>query len=348
MAIYETKEILKKIISNIPLSIYSRSLNVTLIIPYYHMVSDEQVLHTKHLYPHKTLRQFISDIDFILKYFRPISLTTLLAHINQEISLPQKSLLLTFDDGFRQNYDVVAPILLQKGVSATFFINSGFTDNINLCYQHKASLIVEHLQQKTISNAVQRRIEQLLSRNWERRDSVSSRILATEYSQRDSIDHIVEILEIDFDRYLQEYRPYLTTQQIQKMISSGFTIGAHSIDHPIYAKLTLEEQISQTTESVQFVRNIFNLNYGAFAFPHSDNGVSKQYFERVEESGLVDVSFGTSGMIEDCMPNNLQRFSLENPLLPAQNIFAYQYARKLWRSIRRNNKILRKQTELNS
>jgi hypothetical protein len=89
------------------------------------------------------------------------------------------------------------------------------------------------------------------------------------------------------------------------------------------------------------VRNTFNLDYGAFAFPHSDLGVSKQYFNQIENSGLVDVSFGTSGMIEDCMPNHFQRFSLENPLRPAKNILAYQYARRFWRIIKHDSSIKR-------
>jgi peptidoglycan/xylan/chitin deacetylase (PgdA/CDA1 family) len=307
------------------------------------MVSDDEVLHIKHLYSHKSVKEFSDDIDFILKYFLPISLNDIFNHLSMRKPLPPKALHMTFDDGFREAHDIVAPILIKKGIPATFFINSSFTDNNALCYQHKASLIVEHLLHHNISKTAQGKIEHLLGPSAVKTTATNFHILAIKYDQRNLIDRIAEILDMDFNDYLQGYHPYLTTQQIHQLITGGFTIGAHSIDHPLYAKLTLEEQISQTMESVRFVRNTFNLDYGAFAFPHSDLGVSKQYFNLIENSGLVDISFGTSGMIEDCIQNHYQRFSLENPLLPAQKIFAYQYAKRLWRYIKHSNKIIRKQ-----
>lgn len=338
MDISKTKEILKNIIIKLPFSFFLKSQNANLTIPYYHMVSNEEIPHIKHIYPHKTVQQFSNDVDCILKHFKPIDLMTLLAFIKKGREIPQESLLLTFDDGFAQMHDVVMPILLKKGISATFFINSDFTDNINLCHQHKASIIVKYLLLNNISDAAKRNIEQLLPHNGSMDNPIIFHILSIKYDQRDLIDRIAEILEIDFKRYLKKHQPYLTTQQIQKMVSVGFTIGAHSIDHPLYADISLEEQLRQTIESVTFVRNRFNLDYGAFAFPHSDNGVSEQYFHQIEESGLVDVSFGTAGMIADSVPNHFQRFSLEKPLLPAKNIFTYQYAKRLWRNIKHSNK----------
>jgi hypothetical protein len=136
-------------------------------------------------------------------------------------------------------------------------------------------------------------------------------------------------------------KPYLTSKQIKNLILNGFTIGAHSIDHPLYANLTIEEQLRQTMESVQFVKNKFSLNYSVFAFPHSDYGVSKEYFTKINDCSVVDISFGTAGMIEDCVSNNFQRFSLEKPLIPAKNILALQYAKRLWRMAKHSNKLIR-------
>lgn len=327
--------------SKIPLSILCKVAKPRIFIPYYHMVSDDQVLHIKHLYPHKCIKQFSDDIDYILKIFSPVSLSDILDHLHIRRTLPSKALHLTFDDGFREIYDIIAPILIKKGIPATFFINSSFTDNHHLCYEHKASLIVEYLLKHSITKHAQNRIELLLHPSIVKAASTSFRILAIKYDQKNLIDQIAEILEINFNHYLQKNQPYLTSRQIHQLIASGFTIGAHSIDHPLYGKLTMEEQISQTMASVGYVRNTFKLDYGAFAFPHSDYGVTKQYFSVIKNSGLVDVSFGTSGMIEDYTPNHFQRFSLENPLQPAQNIFTYQCVKRIWRTIKHNNKIIR-------
>jgi peptidoglycan/xylan/chitin deacetylase (PgdA/CDA1 family) len=317
------------------------STQIRVTIPYYHMVNDHPVIYTKHLYPHKTIKQFNEDIDYLGKCYHPIQISDLLDHLKNGQSLPRKALLLTFDDGFREMHDIVAPILLQKGIPAAFFINSSFTDNCNFCFQHKASVIVEHLSQRGISNATQGRIRNLLGQNAIKETDIVFRMLAIKYDQRKLVDQIAEMLEMDFNSYLQRHQPYLTTKHIKQLISNGFTIGGHSIDHPLYANLSLDEQLRQTTESIRFVRDKFNLEYGAFAFPHSDNGVSRQYFDHIEKSGLVDISFGTSGMIEDCIPNHFQRFSLETPVQPAKYILAYQYAKRRWRNIKHVDRIIR-------
>ena len=66
--------------------------------------------------------------------------------------------------------------------------------------------------------------------------------------------------------------------------------------------LPLEEQLRQTIESTRTVRTAFNLPYGVFAFPHSDLGVGAEFFRAIEETGLVDLSFGTAGLLDDTAP----------------------------------------------
>jgi peptidoglycan/xylan/chitin deacetylase (PgdA/CDA1 family) len=304
------------------------------------MVNDDEVVHIKHLYAHKNIQQFKDDIDFLLKKYSPISLLELLTFIKYGRSLPKKAFLLTFDDGFREMHDIVAPILLEKGIPATFFLNSDFIDNRKLFYQHKASILAEYCQGSLSINSIKKIKEILLKNNFEFKDIVSG-VLSIKYEQKDIMDKIAGLINVDLNEYLLRYKPYLRTEQIKGLINNGFTIGAHSIDHPLYSTLSLEDQLNQTVESMKHVRQQFSLNYGAFAFPHSDHNVSKQYFDKIYDSGLVDISFGTGGIVNDSIPYNLQRISMEKPLLPAKQIVSYQYARKLFRQITGNGQILR-------
>jgi len=84
---------------------------------------------------------------------------------------------------------------------------------------------------------------------------------------------------------------------------------------------------------VRQIRERFGLDYGAFAFPHNDAGVSQEFFKRVQESSLIDITFGTGGMSDGGLRSHRQRISLEKPLLPARNLIAWQYARKLYKQL---------------
>jgi peptidoglycan/xylan/chitin deacetylase (PgdA/CDA1 family) len=63
--------------------------------------------------------QYLADAGY-----HPITLTDIYYHFTQGIPLPEKPVVLTFDDGYRDAYDVVFPMLLDYGFPGTFFILS--------------------------------------------------------------------------------------------------------------------------------------------------------------------------------------------------------------------------------
>jgi peptidoglycan/xylan/chitin deacetylase (PgdA/CDA1 family) len=333
-----SKERQRRIISQgcaqIPFSFLEKLTGTKVIIVYYHIVNDENVPHVRHLHPIKNTKEFREDLDFLLGTFSPMGLTELLNDIKSG------RFLLTFDDGYREVSDVIAPILLEKGITATFFVNSAFVDNKELCYTNKASLIVDEFL-KCRTSGLKQALDKIQHVNNDCVDNIASRVISIKYEQRSFLDEIANMMGISFSDYLRVNKPYLTSDQINRLIQSGFTIGAHSIDHPMYQSLSLEDQVYQTLESVRFVRDSFHLNYGVFAFPFSDHDISKEFFERVSHSKSVDLTFGTAGLMEDSAPNHLQRFSLERPIDTAERIIAFQLARRLTRSITRTAKIVR-------
>lgn len=296
------------------------------ILPFYHIVSDKDIQHVKHLYAYKNIAEFKEDIDYFLKHYSPVGLSDLLDCINKNQSLPENSFLLTFDDGFREIFDVVVPILKEKGVPATFFLNNGFLDNKQLFFRHKASVLIEHLHNVGKLSPTDE-IKDIFQKYRIEYTNLEASLLSVEYHKRNVIDEIASIFNVDFDDYLASYKPYLNSNQVEQLVEDGFTIGAHSIDHPLYSSLPLEDQLYQTRESMKLIRERFSLDYNAFAFPFTDNGVSKRYFEEIFSSGSVDISFGTFGIVKDLWPNNLQRIEMEgDSILSANRIISLQYA----------------------
>ena len=61
--------------------------------------------------------------------YTTISLYTLLDNLTQGTPLPDKSVVITFDDGYRDNYTDAFPLLSDRGMTATFFIVTDFVYN---------------------------------------------------------------------------------------------------------------------------------------------------------------------------------------------------------------------------
>jgi len=331
--------IVSTVVSGFPISWLHRATGTRLIVPYYHVVSDYNLSHVEHLYKYKTPRQFEDDLHFLLKHYQPLDLLDVLSRMKSGRPLPKRAFLLTFDDGYREIYDVVAPVLMRKGISATFFVNTAFIDNTELCYLNKVSILVEHLAK--VRPTVERQLLALLRAHNIRCDNATAGLVSLKYAQRDLLAQLADVMRVDFNDYLIKHQPYLTSANINSLIKDGFTIGAHSIDHPLYSALSLTEQLRQTVESVVGVRQMFQLSYGVFAFPHSDHNVTKEFFDTLSSLGVVDLSFGTAGLIRDSAPNHIQRFSLEKPLHSAQRIIAFQYARQLRNLLKMSPAIIR-------
>lgn len=291
------------------------------LLPYHHLVSDEPAPHIAQLFPYKNKRQFVRDLDYLLTHFHALDPGELIEAVRQDRSISPGGFLLSFDDGLREVYDVVAPLLLQKGVPALFFLNSAFIDNRELFYRSKASLIVERLridraQAKSIPRGILSRVCEILGlAEGSDVDAVKRMVLGIRYPERAMTDDVGECLGLSFADYLAERRPYLSGDQIGELAGKGFYFGGHSVDHPNYKILSLKEQLEQTRRSCEEVRQRFGLGYTVFSFPHEDAPVQQEFFDALAAPGepVVEVLFGTQNQKTERNNRIFHRFNAERP-----------------------------------
>ncbi len=95
----------------------------------YHRVDNDATARTD-LAPFITATPdvFERQLRHITRYYHPVSAEELLAAVTQGTQLPPRAVLVTFDDGYRDFYDVAWPILKEHGVPAVLFIPTAFAD----------------------------------------------------------------------------------------------------------------------------------------------------------------------------------------------------------------------------
>lgn len=318
-----------------------------LVLPFYHVISNEQLPHISHLYKHVGTKAFERDLDALLKNFKPVSLQQVLDAEGQATNFDQPSFHLTFDDGLRECADIIAPILFRKGIPATFFVNSGFVDNRGLFYRFKVSLILEHIANHEISNNELDAIRDLMPEGvptLKDAESVKNLLKNLTYGHQFIINQVADVFEIDFGQFLRKQKPYMSKSQIVKLLDDGFTVGAHSIDHPLYQKLDLVEQLEQTKESLRYVQEVLKVPYKVFAFPFTDDGVNTEFFDEIysKEKPMVDLTFGTAGLKTDSHPKHLQRIAMDGTELTALQSVKAAYAASAVQQMFGINRVKRK------
>lgn len=284
-----------------------KSFPLEYCLPVYHCVSDEDLPHTKHVIRYKNTRQFEGDLDFLSKHFQFVNWSEFKDFIRGNFKPKKKIALLTFDDGFRDFYETVVPILERKGIYACNFINPAFIDNQDLMFRCKASLIVDTVEKKKTLNP---EIYPLLSLEELERETVKQQVLQIQYNEREVLDQLAEKLELDFEVYLKENQPYLSTEQLKILMQKGFGISSHSWDHPLYHKLSLNDQLETTNRTLSYLKEN-NFLYESFAFPFTDFGVSNDFFEELFKNEDLFCSFGCAGVKLDSVARNFQRIPME-------------------------------------
>jgi peptidoglycan/xylan/chitin deacetylase (PgdA/CDA1 family) len=297
------------------------------LLPVYHTVSDTKLPHIAHLYRVKNVREFEADLDFLLKKYQPIDYFEFRKSIDKagrnSDKTQKKTFLLSFDDGLREFHDVIAPILLRKGVPAINFLNSDFIDNRALFFRYKVSVVIGFLKENSgVLNTSS--LKNFKQANPLFQQNPTAFLLQIKYHNQAILDELAQVIGCDFDAFLETQQPYLTTPQIKSLIQKGFQFGAHSIDHPQYQFLDLAEQIRQTQVSMDFVQQQFALDYRIFAFPFTDFGVSQAFFDTLKTEQIVDYSFGCAGQKYELFSGHSHRIPFEKQDFSAKTIHNWE------------------------
>ncbi len=308
------------------------------LLPFYHTVSNEWLPHISNLYPVRSIKLFEEDLDYLCSFFRPVSMNDLFEMVNSGKTISKPVMHLTFDDGLKEIYTIVAPLLEKKGIPATFFLNTGFVNNQALFYRYKVGLIIDAYKKKGAFSA---EISGMLHIEHPNDNNICKAIYRLTMNDLSIIDQIAKTLEIDFQEFLDKEQPYLNTRQILDLLKKGYTVGSHSVDHPLFKSIKAEDQRNQITASFQFIKDKFNVQHNYFSFPFSDEEIGKDFFIWLFDNQNCRLSFGISGLKRDFSKYHLHRIPLEGTLRPARDIIKAEYIYYLLKALLNKNDIQR-------
>lgn len=238
---------------------------------------------------------FDSQLSVLSRVFNVLPLQEALDRL-REGSLPPRSICITFDDGYRDNLEIAAPILRRHGIVATFFIATGFLDGGRMMHDSVIEA-VRRIAPGTYDlewlGLGQRRIDDLASRS----ALIDAVVGAVKYlpfaERRDTCERFAALSPTPLPTDLM-----MTSRQVQELAESGMHIGAHTHDHPILNRLEPEAAREQITRNVETLTRLIGIAPRLFAYPNGkptlDYGPA--HVDIVRHAGFdaaVSVCFGT-------------------------------------------------------
>lgn len=278
------------------------------IIPVYHCVADTHLPHLKHIINYKNSLEFEKDLDYISTRFEFVDLQTFIKNHDKKRNKPYA--LLTFDDGYIEFRDIIAPILLRKGIYAINYINPAFIKNDDMMFRLKVSLIIEKILSKNFI-ASDSLVNFLMLPNASKKDLIA-KIKAISYTNRHLLNQISIDIDLSFDDYLENNKIYLNIEDLQYLQGKGFDISAHSWDHPYLTELSINDQIKNIQQSIDFMSG-HGFSNESIAFPFTDFGLKTSLFDKLfKDNKTLKFTLGTAGLKFDSVDKNLQRVPMEN------------------------------------
>lgn len=139
----ETKQLIKRIIAKAAKPFVSNDKKLSVILNYHS-------IHPVHKFATKP-DEFLQQMQYLVSNFNIISLADFYEMRTAEKTFPDKLAIVTFDDGYEDNYEYAFPILNKFGIKATIFVATGFVnDEIDITRDHIAYRGLKPLNWKQI------------------------------------------------------------------------------------------------------------------------------------------------------------------------------------------------------
>lgn len=219
--------------------------------------------------------------------FRTLSLYDAIDIIAGNKRKPQKSVVITFDDGYESMYHNVFPVLNKYGFSATIFLTTQYIGS--------RAVWVDDFLKKIMPDS-----ENVLDDNSE----IAADAINFNYIKK-RLPNLVDVIQRDVNKTIQEIRDVrnlalMSWEQIREMHSRGIHFGAHTLTHPFLSDRSFEEMKDQIYQSKNIIEKNINSKVDFFCYPYGD--FSNQVAEIVKGSGFAgacSLDFGISQSIRE-------------------------------------------------
>lgn len=225
---------------------------------------------------------FARQLDHVGRYYRPVVLDEVWAAFAEGRPLPSRAVLITFDDGYANNFEMAAPILRQKGIRAAFFLTTGFLDGTHRPWWY--------VMRSWIARAGVERIgwpegcgpistdPRACMFAWE------ARLKSMRETEREAeLERIGERLGLPPETGIA----FMSWDQARELRKQGFALGAHTVRHTNLGAEDAETVRREVAESVARIRAETGVSPSAFAFP---------YGRECDASPAADAAFRESGI----------------------------------------------------
>lgn len=211
---------------------------------------------------------FDAQLETIAARFRVINVSELLELIEGGATVTEPLAMITFDDGYEDNYSKAFPLLAARGLPAVFFLPTNFIGTANIPWWDAVAWLVRNtaeriLQLRGLSEPIMvetadvaHTIRQVL--RWFKDHPNTSSI--------EKLKELAVVCNCELDAEAASTL-FMTWDQAREMRDAGMDIGSHTQSHQILSDLALDEQREELARSKSKLETEIGAEVSVLAYP---------------------------------------------------------------------------------
>jgi peptidoglycan/xylan/chitin deacetylase (PgdA/CDA1 family) len=213
---------------------------------------------------------FRTQVAYLRTNFQVLRLCDAVEKLRSK-SVDRPTAVITFDDGYQNNYDVAFPILREAGVPATIFLTTALLNSDDTFWNLRLNRALSKTEKTSLE--WDGRVFDLVGPTSKRAAGLAIASILRELPRGEltsDLHTILRDLEDDPDCAIEVDSPFrmLNYQAIADMTSSGLIdFGAHGHTHAKLTRLSPEEQREEIERSLAMVSDLTGAPCKLFAYP---------------------------------------------------------------------------------
>jgi peptidoglycan/xylan/chitin deacetylase (PgdA/CDA1 family) len=214
--------------------------------------------------------QFNEQISYLKRHLSPVTPEEALSFIDGSMRVKdhQCRVLITFDDGYLDNYKIAYPILCSHGMQSVFFLATGLVGSCQVPWWDHIAYLVKTAQRRRFSLRYPANLAVDLDKNGR---SLSLRAILKSYKRPDNADparFIGELAEEAKGEDPPEHlRRFLNWDEAREMARNGMAIGSHTHSHQVLSQLKPEQQYEELCRSRAILKEQLGIEANLLAYP---------------------------------------------------------------------------------